>query len=199
MNTLRQLLAVFACVLMLAACDGKPPEPRAAFANTDITGLDYAKNFRLTDHTGQARTLADYKGKVVLVFFGFTQCPDVCPTTLQEMAEMKKQLGADGDKLQVLFVTVDPERDTQDVLAGFVPAFDPSFVALRGDSAQTAQVAKDFKIFVQKVPTANGKSYSIDHTAGSYLFDSNGRLRLFVRHGQAASLLQDIKLLMAGA
>jgi len=199
MNTLRQLLAVFACVLMLAACDGKPPEPRAAFANTDITGLDYAKNFRLTDHTGQARTLADYKGKVVLVFFGFTQCPDVCPTTLQEMAEMKKQLGADGDKLQVLFVTVDPERDTQDVLAGFVPAFDPSFVALRGDSAQTAQVAKDFKIFVQKVPTANGKSYSIDHTAGSYLFDPNGRLRLFVRHGQAASLLQDIQLLMAGA
>ncbi len=199
MNTLRQLLAVFACVLMLAACDGKPPEPRAAFANTDITGLDYAKNFRLTDHTGQARTLADYKGKVVLVFFGFTQCPDVCPTTLQEMAEMKKQLGADGDKLQVLFVTVDPERDTQDVLAGFVPAFDPSFVALRGDSAQTAQVAKDSKIFVQKVPTANGKSYSIDHTAGSYLFDPNGRLRLFVRHGQAASLLQDIQLLMAGA
>ncbi len=199
MTMLRQLLALAACVVLLAACNGKPPEPKAAFANTDITGLDYAKNFRLTDHTGQARTLADYKGKVVLVFFGFTQCPDVCPTTLQEMVELKKQLGADGDKLQVLFVTVDPERDTQEILAGFVPAFDPSFVALRGDAAQTAQVAKDFKVFAQKVPTADGKSYSVDHTAGSYVFDQKGRLRLFVRHGQGAGLLQDVRLLLAGA
>ncbi len=199
MTMLRHLLALAACVVLLAACDGKPPEPKAAFANTDITGLDYAKNFRLTDHTGQARTLVDYQGKVVLVFFGFTQCPDVCPTTLQEMVELKKQLGADGDKLQVLFVTVDPERDTQEILAGFVPAFDPSFVALRGDAAQTAQVAKDFKVFAQKVPTADGKSYSVDHTAGSYVFDQKGRLRLFVRHGQGAGLLQDIRLLLAGA
>ncbi len=199
MNPLRKLLIVAAGVLLLAACDGKPPAPKASFANTDITGLDYAKNFQLTDHTGQPRSLADYRGKVVLVFFGFTQCPDVCPTTLAEMADLKKQLGADGDKLQVVFVTVDPERDTQDVLAGFVPAFDPSFVGLRGSAEQTAQIAKDFKIFVQKVAAKDGKSYSIDHTAGSYLFDQQGRLRLFVRHGQREGLLNDIRQLMAGA
>lgn len=199
MNALRQLLVAAASVLLLAACDGQPPQPKASFANTDITGLDYAKNFRLTDHTGQARTLADYQGKVVLVFFGFTQCPDVCPTTLAEMAELKQQLGPDGDKLQVLFVTVDPERDSQEVLAGFIPAFDPSFVALRGNAEQTAQIAKDFKIFVQKVATNDGQSYSIDHTAGSYLFDPQGRLRLFVRHGQQETLLGDIRQLIAGA
>ncbi len=199
MMTLSKLLIVALSALLLAACDGKPPEPKASFTNTDITGLDYAKNFRLTDHTGQPRTLADYQGKVVLVFFGFTQCPDVCPTTLAEMAELKQQLGAQGDRLQVLFVTVDPERDTQEVLAGFVPAFDPSFVALRGNAEQTAQIAKDFKIFVQKVAAKDGQSYSIDHTAGSYLFDPQGKLRLFVRHGQREGLLNDIRQLMAGA
>ncbi|MCM0045219.1 MAG: SCO family protein [Burkholderiaceae bacterium] len=199
MNPLRKLLIVAAGVLLLAACDGKPPAPKASFANTDITGLDYAKSFQLTDHTGQPRSLADYRGKVVLVFFGFTQCPDVCPTTLAEMADLKKQLGADGDKLQVVFVSVDPERDTQEVLASFVPAFDPSFVGLRGSAEQTAQIAKDFKIFVQKVAAKDGQSYSIDHTAGSYLFDQQGRLRLFVRHGQREGLLNDIRQLMAGA
>ncbi len=199
MNPLRKLLIIAAGALLLAACDGTPPAPKASFANTDVTGLDYAKNFQLTDHTGQPRSLADYRGKVVLVFFGFTQCPDVCPTTLAEMADLKKQLGADGDKLQVVFVTVDPERDTQDVLAGFVPVFDPSFVGLRGSAEQTAQIAKDFKIFVQKVAAKDGQSYSIDHTAGSYLFDQQGRLRLFVRHGQREGLLNDIRQLMAGA
>lgn len=199
MMTLRQLLGMAACVLLLVACDGKPPEPKVTFANTDITGLDYAKHFQLTDHTGQQRTLADYRGKVVLVFFGFTHCPDVCPTTLVEMAELRNQLGDDADKLQVLFVTVDPERDTQELLASYVPAFDSSFVGLRGDSAQTAQIARDFKVFVQKVPTGKDGAYSIDHTAGSYLFDPSGQLRLFVRHGQGESLLSDIRLLIGGA
>lgn len=192
------LILLFA--LCVAACDGKPPAPKAAFAGTDITGLEYGKNLELTDHTGQRRTLADYRGKVVAVFFGYTQCPDVCPTTLAELAQIKKQLGADGDKLQVVFITVDPERDTQEVLAGFVPSFDPSFVALRGDPAQTEKAEKDFKVFAQKVVAKDGKGYTVDHTAGTYLFDQQGRIRLFVRHGQdPQSLLQDIRLLLANA
>jgi protein SCO1/2 len=199
MIPLRKLLILVASVLLLAACDGKPPQPKASFANTDITGLDYTQHFQLTDHTGTVRTMSDYRGKVVLVFFGFAQCPDVCPTTLVDMVELKKQLGTDGDKLQVLFVTVDPERDTQEVLAGFVPAFDPSFVALRGNAEQTAQVAKDFKVFVQKVAAKDGLSYTIDHTAGSYVFDPQGKLRLFVRHGRLDALLGDIRQLIAGA
>ena len=196
----RKLLAVLGCVLALAACDGKPPVPKAAFASTDITGLNYGQSFELTDHTGQRCTLADYKGKVVVVFFGYTHCPDVCPTTLAEMAQVKKQLGADGDKLQVLFVTLDPERDTQEALASFVPAFDPSFVALRGDAAQTQKVAADFKVFMQKVKAKDSDAYTIDHTAATYVFDQQGRVRLFIRHGQdATAVLKDIQQLIAGA
>ncbi len=195
---MRKLLILLCCALALAGCDGKPPAPKASFINTDITGLAFGKDFALTDHTGHKRSLADYKGKVVAVFFGYTQCPDVCPTTMAEMAQVKKLLGADGDKLQVLFITVDPERDTQEILASFVPAFDPGFVGLRGDKAQTEQVEKDYKIVAQKVPGKDGKSYTIDHTAGTYLFDQQGRARLFVRHGQdAQSLAQDIRSLLA--
>ncbi len=197
---LRKLLALLGCVLALAACDGKPPVPKAAFASTEITGLNYGQSFELTDHTGQRRTLADYKGKVVVMFFGYTHCPDVCPTTLAEMAQVKKQLGAEGDKLQVVFVTLDPERDTQEALAGFVPAFDPSFVALRGDAAQTQKVAADFKVFMQKVKAKDREAYSIDHTAATYVFDPQGRVRLFVRHGQdMAAVQKDIRQLIAGA
>ncbi len=197
---LRKLLTVLGCVLALTACDGKPPVPKAAFASTDITGIHYAQSLELTDHTGQRRTLADYKGKVVVVFFGYTHCPDVCPTTLAEMAQIRKQLGPDGDKLQVLFVTLDPERDTQDALAGFVPAFDPSFVALRGDTAQTQKVAADFKVFVQKAKAKDSDAYTIDHTASTYVFDPQGRVRLFIRHGQdMAAVLKDIQQLIAGA
>jgi protein SCO1/2 len=196
---MRKLLILLCCTLALVACDGKPPVPKASFANTDVTGLDFGNNFALTDHTGQARTLDDYRGKVVAVFFGYTQCPDVCPTTMVEMTQVKQQLGADADKLQVLFITVDPERDTQEVLASFVPAFDPAFVGLRGDLAQTQKVEKDFKIFAQKVVGKDGKSYTIDHTAGTYLFDPQGRIRLFVRHGEAARLVNDVKQLIAGA
>lgn len=186
------------CVLILVACNDKPTQPKLAFTNTDITGLAYAQGFELRDHQGQLKTLADFRGKLVVVFFGFTHCPDVCPTTLAEMASIRQQLGAEAERLQVLFITVDPQRDTEAVLANFVPAFDSSFIGLRGDAVQTAQVIKDFKLFVQKVPNKTGSGYSIDHTAGSYVFDTEGRVRLFVRHGQPGpALLNDLKLLLA--
>jgi protein SCO1/2 len=183
------------CLLFgLAACTEKP----AAFINTDITGIDYAHDFQLTDHNGKPRTLADFKGKAVLVFFGYTQCPDVCPTTMAEMATVLQQLGKDADRLQVLFITLDPERDTQELLSKYVPAFDKRFLGLRGDAAATAKVAKDFKVFYQKVPGQDPANYTMDHTAGSYLFDPQGRIRLFVRHGQGPEpIVHDVKLLLA--
>lgn len=197
---MRKLMILLCCALALVACDGKPPAPKASFVSTDVTGLDFGKGFELTDHTGHTRTLDDYKGKVVAVFFGYTQCPDVCPTTMAEMAQVKQLLGPDGDKLQVLFITVDPERDTQELLASFVPAFDASFVGLRGNVQQTEKFEKDFKIFAQKVAGKDGQSYTIDHTAGTYLFDPQGRIRLFVKHGQPPSeLLKDVRSLLAGA
>ncbi len=196
---MRRLLILLACLLALAACD-PPQKPKASFSNTDVTGLDYAKGFSLTDHHGQKRSLDDFRGKVVLVFFGFTHCPDVCPTTLSEMAGIMKSLGPDAHRLQVLFITLDPARDTPALLADFVPAFDPSFIGLTGDQASIDAVAKDFKVFAQKVPGKDGNSYTIDHTAGSYVFDRHGRIRLFVRHGQPGDgLLTDLKQLLAGA
>ena len=196
---MRRLLIVLCCLCTLVACDTKTSAPKASFANTDITGSDFGRDFELTDHTGQRRTLADYRGKVVALFFGFAQCPDICPTTLSDLVQVKQQLGTDGDKLQVLFITVDPERDTQEVLAGFVPAFDASFVALRGDKAETDKVTKDFKIFAQKVAGKDGSAYTIDHTAATYVYDTQGRIRLFVRHGQTLSLVGDVKQLIAEA
>lgn len=182
-----------ACLLIsLGACTEKP-----VFTNTDLTGLDYARDFKLTDHTGKVRTLKDFRGKAVLVFFGFTQCPDVCPTTMAEMATVMQQLGPQADRLQVLFITLDPERDTQQLLAKYVPAFDSRFLGLYGDAAATAAVAKEFKVFYQKVPGKQPGNYTIDHTSGSYVFDPQGRIRLFVRHGQgAAPIVNDIKLLL---
>ena len=195
---MRHFLLWLCCVLALTACE-KPQTPKVPFANTDITGLDYAKGFALTDHNGQPRTLADFKGKVVVVFFGYTHCPDVCPTTLSELASIKKALGSEAERLQVIFITLDPQRDTPELMAGFVPAFDSSFLGLWGEQAVIDKVAKDFKIFTQKVPSKDGKSYTIDHTAGSYVFDDQGRIRLFVRHGQGGDGLQkDLQLLFAG-
>lgn len=178
----------------LAACTEKRPE----FRNTDVTGSGIAKDgFALTDHTGAARTMADYRGKVVLVFFGFTHCPDVCPSTMVDAAEAVKLLGPRGDRLQVLFITVDPERDTPENLARYVPAFHPSFVGLWGDAETTARTAKEFKVFYQKSQQSSSGSYSIDHSAGSYIFDTQGRVRLFTRHGVGAeSLAHDISLLL---
>jgi protein SCO1 len=170
---------------------------KMSFRNTDVTGLDYAKGFTLLDHNGKTRTLADFKGKVVLVFFGYTQCPDVCPTTLAEMAAVMKELGPQADKVQVLFITLDPERDTRELLASYVPVFDQRFLGLYGTPEETVKVAKEFKVFYKKVPGSEPGSYSIDHTAASYVFDRDGKLRLFVRHGQgAAPLVHDIKQLL---
>ncbi len=159
------------------------------FKNTDVTGLPYAKDFALTDHNGTARTLADFKGKAVLIFFGYTQCPDVCPTTMAEMATVMKELGPQADKVQVLFVTLDPERDTQELLSKYVPAFDARFLCLYGDPSATAAVATEFKIFYHTVDGKSPGTYTIDHTAGSSAFDPQGRVRLFVRHGAVASPL----------
>jgi protein SCO1 len=175
-----------------SACQRAAP----SFKGIDITGAAYARDFSLPDATGATRTLAEFKGKLVMVFFGFTQCPDVCPTTLSRAVEVRKLLGPDADKVQVVLVTVDPERDTPDVLRDYVKAFDPSFVALRGDEATTAATAKEFKVFFQKVPTSS--SYTMDHTAVTYVFDPKGRLRLALRHEQsAADVAGDFKTLLS--
>lgn len=188
---------LLALLAMLTACNPSSNKSTEKFNNTDLTGLDYAKDFALTDQNGVPRTLKDFKGKAVVVFFGFTQCPDVCPTTMIEMANVMKLMGSDADKVQVLFVTVDPERDTQELLAAYVPNFDKRFLGLYGDAAATDKVAKEFKIFYQKVPGKTPGSYSIDHTAGSYVFDPEGRIRLFLRHGQGAEpIAQDLKILL---
>ncbi len=183
---------------LLAGCGRSGGKP--SFRSTDVTGADYGKALALTDHTGAPRTLADWRGKVVVLFFGFTQCPDVCPTTLATMADVMKRLGADADRVQVLFVTVDPERDTRAVIAPYVTAFDPRFVGLYGDRDATARAAREFKVFYQKVPGRTEGTYGIDHTAASYVIDAQGRLRLYVRHQQTAEdLAADLRLLLSGA
>jgi protein SCO1/2 len=198
MKKLLPVLVAAALAFSVTACDKLPGKQAASFQNTDVTGLDYAKGFSLTDHTGKPRTLADYKGKVVVVFFGYTQCPDVCPTTMAEMAGVMQKLGPQADQVQVLFITLDPERDTQPLLASYVPAFDKRFVGLYGTLAQTAKTAKDFKVFYSKVPGKDPGSYTIDHMAGSYVFDRDGRLRLFIRHGgNAESIVHDIRQLLS--
>ena len=187
-----RLLVLLAFAGLLGCDDGSP-----RFNNVDITGANYARDFRLPDHTGAVRTLADFRGKVVVVFFGYTQCPDVCPTTMTDMAEVKRRLGADGDKVQVIFVTLDPDRDTRQVLAEYVPGFDPGFVGLVGTREETAAIAKDFKVFYQKVPGKTETSYTMDHTAGSYVFDREGRVRLFLRHaGGVDPIVADLKQLL---
>ena len=192
------LTAACALTVSIAACDKLPGKQQVAFQNTDVTGLDYAKGFALTDHTGKPRTLADFKGKVVVVFFGYTQCPDVCPTTMAEMATVMQKLGPLADQVQVLFITLDPERDTQQLLASYVPAFDKRFIGLRGTPGQTAKTAREFKVFYAKVPGSDPNSYTIDHTAGSYVFDRDGRLRLFIRHGQGPDpIVHDLRQLLS--
>jgi protein SCO1/2 len=169
----------------LAACDPAAPK----FNSIDITGADYARGFELTDQDGKKRTLADFKGKVVAVFFGFTQCPDVCPTAMQEMAQIKQSLGDKARDLQVIFITVDPERDTQDVLKAYLGNFDKQALGLRGSLDDTAKTAKDFKVFYAKVEGKTPGSYTMDHTAGFYVFDKQGSVRLFARHGSDPKLL----------
>jgi protein SCO1/2 len=167
------------------------------FKSIDITGADYAKGFALADHNGAQRTLADFKGKVVVVFFGFTQCPDVCPTALADLAEVKRLLGPQGDKLQGLFVSVDPERDTPEVLKAYMTNFDPGFLALRPTAEQLPEVAKAFKIFYKKVEGPTPTSYTMEHSAGSYVFDPQGRVRLYTRQAVGAQgLAEDLALLL---
>ena len=180
--------------LLLAGCDSGPAKP--AFQLTDLSGADFGRNFQLTDHNGKSRTLDDFKGKVVVVFFGYIFCPDVCPTTMGELAVVMKELGQDAERVQVLFISVDPERDTPALLSKYVPTFHPSFLGLYGDADATMRTAKEFKIFYQKQPMAGG-SYTVDHSAGTYLYDPAGRLRLFSAYGQGAQkLLHDIRLLL---
>ncbi len=179
--------------LFVAACDPGGPK----FKGTDITGADYGRSLALSDHTGRARALDDFRGQVVVLFFGFAQCPDVCPTTLAELAQVMKQLGAEADRVQVLFVTLDPERDTPALLARYVTAFDPRFIGLHGNADAVRRTAKEFKVFYEKRPTDASGAYSIDHSAQSYVIDPKGRLRLFVRHGRIATdLADDIRTLL---
>lgn len=192
--TMWRTAAALLCVsLLLSGCQKDAPQ----FKNTDITGASFARELSLTDQFGKVRTLADFKGKAVVIFFGYTQCPDVCPTTMMEMANVMKNLGKDAERVQVLFVTVDPERDTQELLAAYVPNFDTRFLALRGDTAQTAKVAQEFKVVYQKSAGKSPDSYTMDHTAASYIFDPQGRVRLFVQYGKKADeITNDLRLLL---
>ena len=198
-----QLIAASALLVsgtgLLSACT--PSAPKASFNAIDLTGgKEYGQDFSMPDHLGQRRTIADFKGKVVLVFFGYTQCPDVCPTTLSDLAAVKQKLGAKGDRLQVLFATVDPARDTPEILKAYMGNFDPSFLALRGSDEELATMAKDLKIHYKKVDGTTPTSYTMDHTAGDYIFDPQGRLRLYSRYGTAVdTLAKDIELLIDAA
>jgi protein SCO1 len=177
----------------VAGCDS-----RAQFRSTDITGAPYGQSLELVDHTGKARRLEDFRGKAVVLFFGFTHCPDVCPTTLADISQATRQLGADAERVQVLMVSVDPERDTPDSLAKYMTAFDPRFLGLRGDLAATKKVAGEFKIYFEK--RKQGDSYTVDHSAQSYVIDPQGRLRLLVRHDRIAQdLAADLRALLKGA
>jgi protein SCO1/2 len=186
------LLAALLCAV--SALAGCAPE---TFRSTDITGAGFARTLELTGHDGKPRSLAEFRGKVVVVFFGFTHCPDVCPGTLAKLAEVSKRLGDDAARMQVLFVTVDPERDTPQVLANYVPAFDPSFIGLTGDPAAIAKTAKEFKVVYQKQAGKTPDAYSVDHSSGTFVFDPEGRVRLFVRHEQPVDdLVHDIRALI---
>jgi protein SCO1/2 len=192
----RILPALIAVACLLGGC-GQSTAPK--FQLTDVTGADFGKSLALTDHSGKPRTLADFQGNVVVIFFGYTQCPDVCPTTLAEMAKVVKDLGADGEKVQVLLVSVDPERDTRELLKQYVTAFNPSFLGLVGDAEATARAAKEFKVYVQKQPTRDGR-YSVDHSAGTFILDQQGRLRLFAPSGAGApAIVADIRTLLKQA
>jgi protein SCO1/2 len=187
------------CLLIAAILAGGcgQPDTRPQFKLTDLSGASFGRELNLLDHNGKPRTLVDFRGKVVVIFFGFAQCPDVCPTTLSELAAVAKELGKDADRMQVLFVTVDPERDTLEVLRQYVPSFDPRFLGLYGDTDATARAAKEFKIFYQKQPLTDSKTYSVDHSAGTYILDREGRLRLYARYGAGAPLLlHDIRILL---
>jgi protein SCO1/2 len=195
---LRRLLLVLAAAGALAISGCERAAPAHHFNAIDLTGARYAQGFNLPDFDGKPRTLADFKGKVAVVFFGYTQCPDACPTTMAELAGILKTLGPDASRIQVVFISVDPSRDSPALLKGYVTNFRPDFLALRGDEAQTRAVIKDFKLIVEKVPGKTPDSYTIDHTAGTYIFDPQGRVRLFASQSLDPALLtDDLKALLA--
>ena len=194
LRAITRIILFFSLAWVLAACDSKP-----TFKNVDITGSKaFGTNFALIDVDGKLRTLADYQGKAVVMFFGYTHCPDVCPTTLIEMQEVMRLLGPQAAKVQVIFVTLDPERDTSEVLKQYVPAFNPSFIGLRPANEDALnRLTKEFKIYYKRVPGLSPNTYTIDHTAGSYVFDQKGQLRLYIKHGQGPEVLaQDLKTIL---
>jgi len=193
--SLMKYITILVATLFLAACS----QENIKFNNVDITGSKaFGKDFQLIDHHGQKKQLADFNGRLVVMFFGYTQCPDVCPTTMTEMQGVMDLLGKDADRVQVLFVTVDPDRDTQELLSQYVPSFDKRFLGLRPENAEALQkVTKDFKVFYSKVPGKSATTYTIDHTAGSYVFDAKGQLRLFLKHQQGPKpIAEDLKKLL---
>jgi protein SCO1/2 len=195
-----QLIAACAAVTATTSIISACSEKGLSFSAIDLTGADYAKDFALTDHNGQSRSLKDFGGKIVMLFFGYIQCPDVCPTTLHELAQVKALLGKNGDHLQVLFVTVDPERDTPELLKTYMAAFDPSFLALYTSPEKLQVVAKDYKLYYKKVAGPTPTSYSVDHSAGTYVYDTHGKLRLYAPYGSTAqAMAADIELLQKGA
>ena len=192
----RRNLGVAALALALSLLAACAPD-KLAFKSIDITGADYAKGFTLKDQNGQVRALSDFKGKVAVLFFGYTQCPDVCPTSMTELAEVKRLLGADGERLQGLFITVDPARDTPELLKAYMANFDPSFLAFSPTPEQLAEVAKHYKVYYKKVDGKTPTSYTMDHSAGSYIYDPQGHLRLYSRYGSGAqALADDVRLLL---
>lgn len=197
-SLIRSVLVTLAAVVALGACSDKPDA--VSFHSIDITGADYADGFTLTDHNGQTRTLADFKGKAVVIFFGYTQCPDVCPTSMSELAQARQLLGADGDRLQGLFVSVDPQRDTPEIMKEYMASFDPTFLALYAKPDELPDLAKRFKVYYKKVPGSTPDTYTMDHSAGSYIYDPSGRVRLYSRYGGGAQVLaDDVKKLLDGA
>ncbi|HEU4709370.1 MAG TPA: SCO family protein [Methylophilaceae bacterium] len=194
---MRRFSGVIACLAIIAALVGCNANKEPSLYGTDITGASFASSLSLTDHTGKPRTLDDFKGKVVVLFFGYTHCPDVCPTTMADLAKAMKLMGPKSDEVQVLFVTVDPERDTQQVLADYVPSFDPRFIGLRGTPEQLAETAKNFKIFYSKQESAGKSDYTIDHSAGTYVFDKQGHVRIYIKYGEKPQeIAHDLKTLL---
>jgi len=196
--TRQALLAAATALLLLASgCDRLSPLPKSPFQGVDVTGAQPGVDFRLVDHDGKVRTLADFRGKVIVMFFGYLHCPDVCPTTLSDMAHALKALGPDAQRVQVLFVTVDPKRDTRELMKGYVPAFNPTFLGLSGDEAATAKVAKDFKIYRGERAGSTAGSYLVDHSAQSMVFDREGRLRLMLPYGAPPEkIASDLRVLL---
>ncbi|HEU0199499.1 MAG TPA: SCO family protein [Burkholderiaceae bacterium] len=199
MTTRRQFVLWLPAPVLLAACD-RPQVSSRKFHAMDISSVDWGRGFELTDHTGRRRTLADFRGKVVMVFFGFTHCPDICPTAMAEMAQVVRRLGADGARVQALFITVDPERDTPAVLAKYVTAFHPSFLGLRGSSEETARIAQEFKVHFQlnkDAPGADAKRYMVDHSTGIFIYDADGKLRLYAGSNRSVErMTSDVRRLL---